>query len=279
MIDGIREKIFKENTYSALKHYEQAFFAKTELINNLIDSIQQLRKKNTSESLDLLYNQIKKKQEEVGIYREELSQIRNKYHFFNIETEIEILSINLAGAKSSHITEKGKYEIYKESLNQNDTLLLNTQARMEGARQIILQFEKQLNSLNEIKKKYVETQDKLKAGIHLLNQLNQQYENTVNAFEPFTNSILLERLINDYTHQQILLNELRYKYENALSNYQNPIPSVYVISQAEPVYHKVGPSLKMNAIIIIGCSLVFAIGFLLLFDKYRMIKNRITEKT
>ena len=48
--------------------------------------------------------------------------------------------------------EKGKYEIYRQSFGETDTLVINTNARLEGARQNSIQFETELDRLKDIKK-------------------------------------------------------------------------------------------------------------------------------
>jgi uncharacterized protein involved in exopolysaccharide biosynthesis len=271
-IDGIREDIFKENTRQTVLHYERAFFDKMDLISRMVDSLYALRSDNASASLDKLYRQIREKQEEVADTREKLNAIRSEHDFFDLGPYIEILSENLASARAVYASESGKYQVLKESLPPGDSLLMNARARMEGARQNITQFEGELKGLDAIKKEYSELNDKLMADLEQLNQLRQQYENTLNAFEPFVNSIRLERLASDYAHEQVLLNEIRYKYETALINYQTPIPSVYVINRASPSYDRVSPSWIYNALIIILSTITFTIGLLLLWEKFLEIK-------
>jgi capsular polysaccharide biosynthesis protein len=271
-IDPIRERIFKENTYRTVIYYEKAMFDKLDLINTMVDSLYDLRNENASASLDKLYRQIKQKQDEVAVAREKLNQIQNSYNFYDLGQYIDILNVNLAEAKAVYSSESGRYEILKESLGESDSTVLISKAKMEGARNNIKQFEGELQSLNSVKKDYTEINDGFVAGLIQLNQLREQYENTLNAFEPFVNSIRLERLANDYSHEQVLLNEIRYKYETALINYQTPIPSVYVINRASPSHEKVSPSWIQNALIIIMATMAFTLGLLLFWEKYREIK-------
>ena len=98
-IDGIREKMFRANTDQTLRHFERIFFEKNDLVNMLIDSIYHLRENNTSESLNLLYAQIKSKQKEVNMWRDELNTIRNKYKFYDLETHVEEINANLNHGK------------------------------------------------------------------------------------------------------------------------------------------------------------------------------------
>jgi uncharacterized protein involved in exopolysaccharide biosynthesis len=277
-IDGIREKIFKENTQHVLVHYENAYFDKINLVNHLVDSLLELRNENASTSLNLLYRQIKEKQAEMESDRDKLNAMRNNYNFYDLGQYIEILNENLAKAQSDYTTEKGKYEIYKQTLSETDTLVINTKARMEGARQNVSQFGLDLSNLNEIKKSYATIDDRLTAELKQLNQIKEQYENTMNAFEPYVNSIRLERLKSDYEHEQVLLNDLRYKYENALLNYQNPIPAIYVLNMASPSYERSSPSFIQNGLILILSALAFVIGFLLLREKFLEMKPVFNDK-
>jgi hypothetical protein len=277
-IDGIREKIFKENTGRALKHYETAFFEKMKLVNLLVDSIHGLRNENASASVNLLYNQIKEKQASMEADRERLNSLRNEYNFYDLSQYVDILNDNLAQAKTQYASEKGKYDIYRKTFSEQDTLVINTSARMEGARQNCVQFETELSNLKEVKKEYAAINDRLLADLKQLNDLKEQYENTLNAFEPYVNSIRLERLASDYTHEQILLNDLRYKYENSLLNYQNPIPAIYVINRATPSYEKASPSFVLNGLIIILSTMAFVIGLLLLRAKFLEMKPVFHDK-
>ena len=278
-IDPIREHIFKANTYQSLIHFENTYFDKIEFINQLTDSIYTLREQNTNTSLDLLYNQIKNKQNEVNSWRIELNEIRSSYKFYDLETRIEDINSKLSDARSVYTNENGKYQIYIKSFSENDTLVINTKARMEGASRNIKQFEVEVAKFDTIKKRYAVLSEKIQAGLEQLRKLNEQYENTVNAFEPFTNSIKLERLSNDYAHQQIILNELRYQYETTLYKYQNPIPSVYIINRAEPSYEKVSPKLWVNGLIIILSTVTLVIGLLLIIEKFKSIRSLINDAT
>jgi len=276
-IDGIREKIFKANTYQTLQHFEHIFFEKNDLVNMLIDSIYNLRENNTSESLNLLYAQIKGKQKEVNTWREKLNLIRNEYKFYDLEIHVEEINTNLSNARQVYTMENGKYQVYIQSFSKEDTLIINTNAKIEGASRNIKLLENELENFDNIKKSYEELSEKIQAGLQQLRKLSEQYENTINAFEPFTNSIKLERLSNDYAHQQVLLNELRYQYESTLNKYHNPIPSVYVINRAEPSFEKVAPLWWKNALIIILSTMVLVIGLLLLTEKYKSIRSILDE--
>ena len=203
-IDPIRENIFKANTYQTLIHFENSFFEKNRHINSLIDSIYELREHNTSTSLDLLYNQIKATQKKVDNWRDELNIIRNKYKFYDLESRMEMINKGLTGAKSNLANEKGKHEVYLKSYSEQDTIIINTKARIEGATSNIAELENDLIRFDSIKKQYDELTEKINAGLEQLKNLNVQYENTINAFEPYVNSVRLERLSNDYAHQQLV---------------------------------------------------------------------------
>jgi len=277
-IDGIRERIFKENTHRAVLHYENTFFDKMHLINHLVDSIYILRNDNTSKSLSLLHNQIREKQAELEADRDKLNKMRNDYNFYDLGQYIEILNENLVRAQSEYATEKGKYEIYSQTVDKSDTLVISAKARMEGARQNIIQFGGELTKLDEIKNVYGTYEDRLVAEVKQINQLKEQYENTLNAFEPYVNSIRLERLKSDYEHEQVLLNDLRYRYENALLNYKNPIPAVYVINRASPSYERSSPSFIKDGLIIILATMAFVTGLLLLWEKFISLKPLFHDK-
>jgi len=69
------------------------------------------------------------------------------------------------------------------------------------------------------------------------------------------------------------LNEIRYKYENALQNYTNPIPSIYVINRASPSFEKASPSFIINGLIIIPATLLLIIGLLLGIEVYGKLRK------
>jgi chromosome segregation ATPase len=225
----------------------------------------------------MLYEQIKQKSSAIDSFRNELDEMRSEYDFYDLGMHLENLNMKLAESRSSYTTEKGKLEVYQASLPEKDSLIITTKARIEGSLSNIEALETEIERFDTIKKRYDELTFKLRADLEQLNKLNAQYENTANAFEPFINSIRLERLASDYTHEQMILNELRQKYEDAIQNYENPIPSIYVINRAEPSYEKASPSLFKNGLIIILSTMVLVVGLLALLEKFKSIKKALNE--
>jgi len=133
----------------SLQHFENAFFSKNEHIRNLVDSIHDLRLENASESLDLLYSQIRKKQDDVDNYRTEMNQIRNDYNFYNLDSHMEILNKSLTEARTNYTGESGKYEVYLENELKDDTLMIYTQARIEAAYRNIEDLESEIEKLEK----------------------------------------------------------------------------------------------------------------------------------
>lgn len=83
----------------------------------------------------------------------------------------------------------------------------------------------------------------------------------------------LERTLNQYIFEQSRLNEISGRYERAKAHYESPITQVYVVDRARVSHKKVSPSLFVNLAIAGFCSLVFAISFLLFYEKLRLIRQ------
>lgn len=85
----------------------------------------------------------------------------------------------------------------------------------------------------------------------------------------------LERLLNQYIFEQSRLNEIAGRYERAKAHYESPITQVYVVDRARVSYKKVSPSLLLNLVIAGFCSLIFAITFLMFYEKLRLIRQSV----
>jgi uncharacterized protein involved in exopolysaccharide biosynthesis len=83
----------------------------------------------------------------------------------------------------------------------------------------------------------------------------------------------LERALNQYIFEQSRLNEISGRYEKAKAHYESPITEVYVVDRARVSHKKVSPSLFLNLAVAGFCSLVFSIGFLLFYEKLRMVRK------
>ena len=275
MVDGLREKIFKDNATEALRIVENNYFRKVEEVNKLVDSIYTQREGNTGTSLSLLGRRINQKQQELSKHRAELAELQNSYGFFDIETKVQIFNELSAKQQNAYLNDKGRLSVLEKNLKPGDSLILNTRARMEGARTSLEAINEQEKSLEGIKKRYAELRSGLDADLGLLNGMRSEFENMLNHPEPYVNSIKLERLVNAYTYEQTRLNELQTKYENAKSNYYAPFPKVYIIDRARPSLRKASPSFSLNVGLAALAGFVFSLVFLVLWERFRSVKSEI----
>lgn len=87
----------------------------------------------------------------------------------------------------------------------------------------------------------------------------------------------VEKLINDYYFKQGRLNFIREKLDEATTKLNQPIPSIYKISLAKPVYKKVSPSLLINAIIFTSSTLIITLLLIIGIEQIKSLKKDISE--
>lgn len=87
----------------------------------------------------------------------------------------------------------------------------------------------------------------------------------------------VEGLINDYYFAQGRLNLIREKLDEATTKLNQPLPSIYKISLAKPVYKKVSPSLLVNIILFTSITLIITLLLIIGIEQIKKIKQEITN--
>ncbi len=277
ILDGLRERIFEENSYQALVTIEEEYFNKQTYVDQLVDSIYQLRSANTSESASLLYQRIKHKQSIVSEYQRQLSGMRKENSFYNLGAEIEMLNQKYSNSNAFVIEQEGKYNTLKETFKTTDTLMVNLKARIDGARLNAEYCEKELNRLGVLQQSYSNINQQLENATLQLSSLQVEHETLLNSYESEVSSIRLNRLIDIYEYEQARLNEMKRNYEEAKKKYDSPFPGVYIIDRAKPSYKKISPSYTFNVLIGVSSTFVFTIIFLVLWDKFKHVRAQIVK--
>ena len=85
----------------------------------------------------------------------------------------------------------------------------------------------------------------------------------------------VESLINDYYFMQGRMNFVRQKLDEAQLKLDQPIPSVYKISLAKPIYKKVSPSMLINAIIFTSATFIVTLLLIIGIEQIKSLKKEI----
>lgn len=158
--------------------------------------------------------------------------------------------------------------------------------RCDGLRNRLFK-QNMLTAFNAIEKEYREkknTVDTLEKQISVLRSQtnaeivlmpNGQYV-VGNGSTPEKSAIntKLERTMNLYVNEQHRLNDISGRYDKAKAQYERPVTLVFVLDRATPSYHKVSPSYTINLATAAITSLVFAIFYLMLAERFRNIRKK-----
>jgi len=248
MIDPIRSSILKKNTYQAMLSIEGEYLQKSQTVAKLMDTIQILRKNNTSAALDMLYQEIKQKEAGIAKDRAELNALRSKLNFRDLDSKIEMLDELMSDAR------------------QNKASDLDAKSA-----------EKELAALNAGKARYYSLTDKLESEQELLLLLREEFEKMTTTFEPHVGSLELDQVVKMYENELNQLIRLKNQYEEARFAYERPIPGVYVVTRAKPSYKKTGPSYLTNAMAGLFGGMFISVLLLVFLDKLGRVKKHLSS--
>ena len=277
MVDGIRENIFKENTFAAVQSTEEEYLEKERTINALVDSIENLQLAQLSTTQQHLYDQIRETQGRIGKARKDLGDLQKNYNFYDLPIEIDKASGTLVNLRSDLADQTGKRDFLASKHGDNDSTVVRISASVVGTESKITLFEDKLKGLRSAQDKYASLNDELRKSISQLNTLNGKYDEGASKAIPSGSSARLDRLTITLEHELERLNHLKQNYEEAYATYTQPFPKVYVIDRAKPSFKKASPSYSFNAFLGTSGGVLFAVLFFFFRDKYLRIKEQITK--
>ena len=161
LVNVVRDNIIRENTYQTLKAIESEYFDKLKDVSSKNDSLIRANNQNAAIALELLRMKTYHKEQQVKRLRDSLEAFRSKFQIFDYGYQVNVLNKNLAKAEKRYLEEKGKLTVVDSMLTPTDTAVVNTRARMEGAKTAVDHFQSKLADLTKINGIYTTLVDQL----------------------------------------------------------------------------------------------------------------------
>jgi len=269
LVNVVNALIIKENAGTALEAAEREFKRRSKAMTASNDSIEVVKEFSRSESVSMIKNRIRNRENRINGLRQTLDKIRQEQKVFDYGFQVNILNEQLADAKASFLQAKGKLAVLEPHYAEGDTMILNIKAVMSGAQMRMDQFQTQLNNLSSVNAEYNTAQSQLDEEEALLLESKKNLEDLSTSLDPEINSRNLTTLESNYDWEQIQLRELERNYQRALSDYLDPVPIAYKISNAKPSYRKVFPNVKVSVLLAGFGAFFFAWILLTLIERTR----------
>jgi uncharacterized protein involved in exopolysaccharide biosynthesis len=126
-------------------------------------------------------------------------------------------------------------------------------------------FEQQLRDLSSVNASYSTLLARLDIELELLNASQRELGEMRESIEPRIGTRDLYKLESDLNFDEVQYRDLRRKYQNATSNYLDPVPVAFVVSQARPSYEKIYPKTMLSMVLaVLGAVMMTAVVIVLL---------------
>lgn len=277
LVDIVRWDIFKANTKTALEVLENDYQNKQELVNSLRDSIFAYQSTRVGDRGKNYLSRINNRKATIRTIQSNLDQIRTDLNIYDYSEQMNMLNLKIANANAVIQQEEGRLKVLLNDSNTVDSSITQAQARLQGARNLVTEFNQKLSSLSGVNKNYFSLETQLNLENKLLEHDVQEYEKLLIDPSGLTDDPQLTQLNNTYTFQSGLLNELQRKYQRALNRYQEPIPATYLVSRAEPNYKKMSPNLPLNVALGTVLPIGFMVVLLLFWEKIKEFRSKLEE--
>jgi capsular polysaccharide biosynthesis protein len=249
LVNIINADIMRAAAMDVLRSVESDFNKRDEKLASITDSVKVTQDQNSDKALELLESSISNRSQRIKQIRDSIDRIRVRYNIFDLGYQVNVLNEELAEARSLLLQESGALEVLPEHSRADDTLLMRTRARKAGAQQRVKFFEQQLHDLSTINASYTSLLSRLEVEEALMNRSRQDLGSLRESIEPRVSSRGLYKLESDLDFDEVQYRDLRRKYQNALSNYFNPVPVAFVVSHARPSYEKIYPKTLLSMIL------------------------------
>lgn len=265
LVNVINADIMRAAAADVLRSVESDFNLRNEKLHRITDSVSIKQGDNSSKALELLDNSAQDRERRIQRIRDSIDHIRTRFNIFDFGYQVNVLNEELAAARSMLLQETGALEVLNGNSASDDTLLLRTRARQAGARQRVSYFEQQLRDLSSVNASYTSLLARLDIEVELLNNSQREIGQLRESVEPRVGTRDLYRLESDLDFDELQYRDLRRKYQNAISNYLDPVPIAFVVSQARPSYEKIYPKTILSmALAVLGAVFMTAVALILL---------------
>lgn len=249
LVNIINANIVKEGAKNSLEAVKDEFERRQRQILGMNDSLVDLRGSVFGQSVHQLQKDIAQRDAKIKQMRLELDQIRQNYKIYDFGYQINVLNEHLAEAESNFLQEDGNLNILVNEKDVRDSTISNLKARREGALSRKKFFKAELDNLVKVNAKYASLNATLEEEINLQKNAKSELQRLDYEIEPQVKTQRIRLLEQDFEFDQIQLQSLREQYQKALSNYLEPVPMAYVISEARPSYKKIYPYTMVNILI------------------------------
>jgi len=271
------ERLYKDNIIEPLSYAQDQYMDKNAEVSELLDSIHLLRSGNKEQSLEMMYKQLKSKEAEIQTTVQILNSIREAGEFYDYGEQIDISQLELINIQQEIEQYKGRIGAFENAKFSNDTMMMALNGRLDGALKSEVLLQNRITNLKANGKDFESMMKKLEIDMLQYQIVKSNYENLLNAFEPYVRSLELENLELKYKMERQNLIELKNKYEHAYRYFNQPLPNLFVVENAKPSYRKASPSYRFNLLIATIAGFIFTCILLLFLDKFRQMKESMSE--
>lgn len=269
LVNVVNANILKSSAESQLASFRKQYEEKEAEIGEKQEVVRKMRSEAATGAVNVLSGKISSRQSRIMALEDSISGLRNRYQVYDLSTQIQNVNVELVSAKANLFQEKGKLEVYEGSSTVRDSLLERTRALVKGAEKRVKYFEGQLSELTTALRKYQFWNTRLELEKSGQGYALNEYERISGSYSPDIENLDVTRVESELSWDLVQLNEIREKYEKVLSNYLEPLPASYVISEARPSYKKVFPKTLLSLAIAALFSVFFTYIVLMFREKLK----------
>ncbi|MGM0566262.1 MAG: Wzz/FepE/Etk N-terminal domain-containing protein [Bacteroidota bacterium] len=260
--NAINQNIFKANTHKKLVYLRKEYHNKKQEVDSLSQHIIQYQKQQASRAVDKIEKDVSQLESEISLLRQELDAIQRKHSVHDLNQQIETLKSDLNKTTNNLNIYKSARKVYKEQ--EWEDSLAKTEATFQGLVFLKQQQKSRLDSLQADANHYNTLTFSIAQNRSLHDRLMAKKLNLQSELNPEIQSANIELMKENLKNHVNSLNRLREKYEQALSEYEQPTPAAYTFSEARPSYEKTRPRTLLLTAGSMVLAFVLAISVLLL---------------
>jgi capsular polysaccharide biosynthesis protein len=269
LVNVINADIVRAAAKSTLDVVEKEYQRRLSQVNSMNDSIVGIENQTANATKSKLQQQVGDHQRRIQVLSDSLDRLRRQYSVFDFGYQINVLNEHLADARANYLQEQGVLEVLEKGSQMPDTLIQSHRSKLNGAKLRMDNFTTELNRLSTINMRYtvLETQLTMARNLQLAaNEGLQEYQMMV---DPNLESRRINRLETDYQWDQLQTQELRAKYQKALSNYLDPVAAAIIVSAGKVSHKKIYPHTLVNLALGLFGGFFFGLLLLAFLDRRR----------
>lgn len=263
----VKQQIIRQSTAENLRAIEDNYRKKQQEVDSIRHMLINLKGQSIDKEVMQLQKSLKERNEGIRSIQGNLKDIREEFKSYNLNQHLDQLQSEYSTSQARYISESAKLKIYEQSLSAKDSLLLRTRANTEGLLQKTEQIKKDLDRVSTQSASYNEFVNSLALQISLRDDLERRILAKLSTFEPEVNNLEYVHLSERYASELLRLNDLKKRFEEAKSSYEQPVLAAYLISDAQAEYNPAYPKRLLYAFSGAALMFFFVLGVLLLSDQ------------